>query len=196
MGWAIPLKPGLCSTVATISRDGAPPNAPDRIDLVAKALADALGVQSEFVGNDPAQPADRVYTIGDGRPVYLGEIGPSKRLDDWYAEKKKPSGEAAHYFSVGIDWRGGPRSLEVPDGRVAFPGSTRTIASNWPDGDAQAQKERLEAEHSAQQMAELAASLARAKESVDQTLAAAFPLGAVAAVAVAGLALCLYLRKD
>lgn len=179
----VALRPGLNSLVATIGRDVAPPEPNDRIMLVAEALGDALQAPVDYAGPDSAS-SQLVFVIGQGRPIYIGEFGEgSPKVDAWYASKGSPSGPAAHYFAVHIDWRGQPWEGDVPAGLVAFPGGTspKVISYNWPDGDADTQAQRLADEKTTASVAEVAQALDRAEENLASFLRRyGFPIALVA----------------
>jgi hypothetical protein len=141
-------QPGFNSLMATIGRDAAPMSSAECCSLVAGALGEGLGVEVEPVG---VQTSGQVYVIGQGRPVYVQELEPSRVVEAWYVKQGQPSGVAARYFSVSVDWRGIPARVEVPFiANVQFPGGVRPNVMrgfNWPDGTAEDQRKRVAREN-------------------------------------------------
>lgn len=145
---SIALKPGLVAVMAVIPRSVAPADQDARMSMVASAVADAIGAPAQYVGRDPTGiTRSLVYVIGQGRPVYINEVGATAKWDRWYANLGAPLGPEVFYLPVSIDWRGPSQVATAPVSAVAFPNGMNpaVIPNNWPDGDYETQVAYLNA---------------------------------------------------
>lgn len=135
------LKPGSNAAVAAAPMVDAP--AATKLQQLADSLGAGIGAKPVEAGKDLGY---QLYTIGAARPVVLRVMGQSDSLLSWYRKAGAPAGPNPEFFSINIDWRGTPKTLEWPAGVFVLPSPKKAVhgEANWPDKDAEGYKDLVD----------------------------------------------------